>query len=240
MIKFFRQIRQKLLTENQFSKYLIYAIGEIVLVVIGILIALQINTWNEARKERNIEQKLLLEYQAELNYNYEALVFSNKTMVRRAKMCALLLKYIENKLPYSDTLSTRFGVLSFGLGESNLSKTAFNAIEAKGFDYIGNDSLKNRITFLHSYRYNKLDHRIENLMLNIRDYGRPIIRTKLKSTEENKHLPLDYKDLMSDVTLWNTLKILQSNYEDLSKVIQDTQDEIKEVDGLIDQYLNVT
>ena len=50
MIKFFRRIRQKLLSENKFSKYLLYAIGEIVLVVIGILIALQINNWNENRK----------------------------------------------------------------------------------------------------------------------------------------------------------------------------------------------
>ena len=52
MIKFFRKIRQQLLSENKFSKYLIYAIGEIVLVVIGILIALQINNWNENRKAR--------------------------------------------------------------------------------------------------------------------------------------------------------------------------------------------
>jgi len=50
MIKFFRKIRQKLLAQNRFSKYLLYAIGEIVLVVIGILIALQINNWNENRK----------------------------------------------------------------------------------------------------------------------------------------------------------------------------------------------
>ena len=52
MIKFFRRIRQKLLSENKFSKYLLYALGEIVLVVIGILIALQINTWNEERKDK--------------------------------------------------------------------------------------------------------------------------------------------------------------------------------------------
>ena len=50
MIKFFRKIRQKLVSENKFSKYLIYAIGEIILVVIGILIALQINNWNEQKK----------------------------------------------------------------------------------------------------------------------------------------------------------------------------------------------
>ena len=51
MIKLFRKIRQKLLVENRFNKYLLYAIGEIVLVVIGILIALQINNWNDHRKE---------------------------------------------------------------------------------------------------------------------------------------------------------------------------------------------
>ena len=59
MIKFFRKIRQKLLTENKFSKYLIYAIGEIVLVVIGILIALSINNWNENRKQKIITSEYI-------------------------------------------------------------------------------------------------------------------------------------------------------------------------------------
>ncbi|MCX2718460.1 DUF6090 family protein [Lentiprolixibacter aurantiacus] len=51
MLRFFRQIRQRLLADNKLSKYLLYAIGEIFLVVIGILIALQVNNWNEERKE---------------------------------------------------------------------------------------------------------------------------------------------------------------------------------------------
>ena len=50
MIKFFRHIRQNLIMENKTRKYLKYAVGEIVLVVIGILIALQVNNWNENRK----------------------------------------------------------------------------------------------------------------------------------------------------------------------------------------------
>ena len=53
MIKFFRHIRQSLINQNRTKKYLLYAIGEIILVVIGILIALQINNWNESRKEKN-------------------------------------------------------------------------------------------------------------------------------------------------------------------------------------------
>ncbi|MEH6514960.1 MAG: hypothetical protein V7670_17480 [Maribacter arcticus] len=49
MINFFRKIRQRLLTENKFSKYMLYAIGEVILVMIGILLALQVNNWNETR-----------------------------------------------------------------------------------------------------------------------------------------------------------------------------------------------
>ena len=56
MLKFFRKIRQNLLTENKFSKYFIYAIGEIVLVVIGILIALAINNANQ---KSNLKEKEL-------------------------------------------------------------------------------------------------------------------------------------------------------------------------------------
>ncbi len=59
MIKFFRRIRHRLLSENNFSQYLLYAVGEIILVVIGILIALQINDYNEQKKEREKELVLL-------------------------------------------------------------------------------------------------------------------------------------------------------------------------------------
>jgi hypothetical protein len=59
MIKFFRQIRQNLLSEGKTGKYLKYAIGEIILVVIGILIALQINNWNEEKKSA-IQETLYL------------------------------------------------------------------------------------------------------------------------------------------------------------------------------------
>jgi Family of unknown function (DUF6090) len=56
MIKFFRKIRQKNMEAGKIKNYLLYAIGEIVLVVIGILIALQINNWNEAYKDRQLEE----------------------------------------------------------------------------------------------------------------------------------------------------------------------------------------
>ncbi|WP_206675999.1 DUF6090 family protein [Winogradskyella litoriviva] len=67
MIKFFRKIRQNLLSEGKTGKYFKYAIGEIILVVIGILIALQINNWNENRKNKQYEQNYLQRILSDLN-----------------------------------------------------------------------------------------------------------------------------------------------------------------------------
>ena len=80
MIPFFRKIRKKLADNNQFFKYSRYAIGEIVLVVIGILIALQINNWNEDRKNKLQENKILYNLKDEFQENLaeEMLADSNK------------------------------------------------------------------------------------------------------------------------------------------------------------------
>lgn len=69
MIKFFRHIRQRMINENRISKYLLYAIGEILLVVIGILIALQINTWNENRINKNKEEAIISDLHQEFQKN---------------------------------------------------------------------------------------------------------------------------------------------------------------------------
>jgi len=66
MIKFFRHIRQNMIQQNKVSKYVLYAIGEIVLVVIGILIALQINNWNEEKKEAEIEKQYMISLLSDL------------------------------------------------------------------------------------------------------------------------------------------------------------------------------
>ena len=83
MIKFFRKIRQKLLEQNRVSKYLLYAFGEIILVVIGILIALQINNWNEGRKEKAEEKKLVKQLLEDTKndsifYNSRLFLFKNQ------------------------------------------------------------------------------------------------------------------------------------------------------------------
>ena len=67
MLKFFRTIRKKLIEEDNVRKYLLYAIGEILLVVIGILIALQVNNWNEDLAENRQRTELLVQLRADLN-----------------------------------------------------------------------------------------------------------------------------------------------------------------------------
>jgi len=96
MIKFFRKIRQRLLTENKFSKYLFYAIGEIVLVMIGILLALQVNNWNENRKTNNQELELLVSLQKEFTFNRDELGRSIKKAQVIQNRCESLLKNTGN------------------------------------------------------------------------------------------------------------------------------------------------
>lgn len=73
MIRFFRIIRQQLLSQSKFSKYMVYAIGEIILVVIGILIALNVNNWNEKQNNLKYEQSILIELKKELENNLKQL-----------------------------------------------------------------------------------------------------------------------------------------------------------------------
>ena len=74
MLKIFIKIRKNLLTENNFSKYLLYAIGEIFLVVIGIMIALQINNWNNGKIERKEEEKSYLNIKRQITDDKNALL----------------------------------------------------------------------------------------------------------------------------------------------------------------------
>ncbi|MEB8327722.1 DUF6090 family protein [Flavobacteriaceae bacterium KMM 6897] len=98
MLKFFRKIRQRLLSENKFSKYLIYAIGEIVLVVIGILIALQINNNNNYKAQRSVEQEYLLSLQTEFESNLNKINNSIQENERRIEAIDNLLTLFDKNV----------------------------------------------------------------------------------------------------------------------------------------------
>ena len=93
MIKFFRRIRQSLLSENKFSKYLFYAIGEIVLVVIGILIALQVNNNNERRKANLLEQQYLQQLLQDFKQNKQVIGYYKEEYDRCIKYLDVTLRH---------------------------------------------------------------------------------------------------------------------------------------------------
>jgi hypothetical protein len=93
MLKFFRRIRQNLLFQGKTSRYFKYAIGEIVLVVIGILIALQINTWNKERIEQKKEHTYLTNIKRDLQHQLDSIDIH----------LSYEKKYIENAKPFLDT-----------------------------------------------------------------------------------------------------------------------------------------
>lgn len=104
MIKLFKNFRKKLLQEGRTSTYLKYAIGEIILVVVGILIALQINTWNESRKEKNYLLKVYSQIRQDLQADTLNLRISIEDFEAKN---ARLTEIIERSIPvaYYDTLN---------------------------------------------------------------------------------------------------------------------------------------
>lgn len=92
MLTFLRKIRHQFLSENKVSKYLLYAIGEITLVVIGILIALSINNWNDNLKERQIEQRLLRSLKKEISSNIEHFDNIIRLHTNSRSICVEILK----------------------------------------------------------------------------------------------------------------------------------------------------
>lgn len=104
MIKFFRKIRQNLLSEGKTGKYLKYAIGEIVLVVIGILIALQINNWNENRKAKNAEAKLISELLEDVKNDSVFYQSRLKFFNSQVKSYQTLMKLCRGQIKASDSI----------------------------------------------------------------------------------------------------------------------------------------
>lgn len=100
MIRFFRNIRQKLAAENKIMAYLRYAIGEIVLVVIGILIALQINNWNEGRKNSAIEEEIISNLHEEFLQNKIVLKEVRDVLNKGERSCYQLMNLMNRKKNY--------------------------------------------------------------------------------------------------------------------------------------------
>jgi hypothetical protein len=146
MIKFFRKIRFDLIEKNKTGKYLKYAIGEIILVVIGILIALQINNWNETRKTRVLELSILEEIQQALVQDTLVINANIEYLLDKNLKSQELIAHIENKKPYKKRLDTLMMDLYYHRGYKTFNISAFDLLKENGFGIIKNDTLRKQIT----------------------------------------------------------------------------------------------
>lgn len=209
MIKFFRHIRQQLLSENKFSRYLIYAIGEIILVVIGILIALSINNWNQARLNKSLSN----EFHERLADELDAI---STRLDNDAKRAAQMVNYIGKSVHI-----LRKGVLT-ETGKDSLNFTlrnffqfvridgelkTFQEMESTGqLGLIYNKELKNEtleyLTLLEvvSKMYDQMANQVNDTKLIDRH-----VALLLDPDSINSILDYDFKDLANDDFLINRM-----------------------------------
>lgn len=155
MTKFFKRIRGRLLIENKFTRYLLYAIGEIILVVIGILIALQINNWNNLQQRKNLEKVLLFEVKGEVDKVYQDAISDLKLLQFGQRSHGRILKYFQNDLKYADSMSLDFYWL---LRDEYIypKETVYSKIKQEGIDIISNDSIKKTLQQLYESDFPRL------------------------------------------------------------------------------------
>ncbi|MFH4968081.1 DUF6090 family protein [Gaetbulibacter sp. M240] len=167
MIKFFRKIRQKLLNENKFSKYLLYAFGEIILVVIGILIALQINNWNTERINNNRVKQYAKSLIQDLENDIAMINVSQFQAKKSFKKIDSLRSYILSK-DLSELSNTDFFVLTHDIMYRPYmwNRSTFNEMKnSEILHNFKNDSLKKKLIAYESFSYH-LDEDFDQDMTN--------------------------------------------------------------------------
>ncbi len=161
MRKFFGKIRKGLLRENKFRNYLLYAIGEIILVVIGILIALSINNWNENIKQSKKEYRII----REIKENIETNILIFKETVKKQKGTIhdldLFLDAMNREHLFMDSVNISFLLIPESV---SLASTGFESLKTTGFDLISSDELRTEIIQLFNVEYSQLKQTIDDVM----------------------------------------------------------------------------
>jgi hypothetical protein len=161
MIKFFRKIRYDLMEKNKTGKYLKYAIGEIVLVVIGILIALSINNANTYRKDRIKEKELLNEIVVNLELNKQLIVQRIGVLDLLNEMSDLILKLQDKQIVYADSLDWHIYGATALAADLSLTNQGFEYLKNEGFDIILDENIRSQIINLFNVTYNQANIRLE-------------------------------------------------------------------------------
>lgn len=214
MIKFFRHIRKQLLSENKFSKYLIYAIGEIILVVIGILIALQINNWNEKSKLKIEETRLLKQLNVEFKDNKKKL----ETVNAKNKAVLKNLDKILALIPI-DTASTNLDSLSqyifntYDFNTFDPIQGTIDELKNGTFKVITNDTLRNLLLSWNTIREDFRDDELFAIDY-AKDYYTPKMSEKISVDFGLKKPNTDLSYLQS-IEFENLVRIRQIYYNDI-------------------------
>ena len=235
MIPFFRKIRKKMADDNKPIKYMRYAIGEIVLVVIGILIALQINTWNEERKTRIIETKTLKEIRANLELDLVELNNDIAVMDSISHAGEAVIDYLNSHNEPSDSFKYDVHVSRIN-PHFDPNQGGYSLLNSKGIDIISNDSLRGSISKLYESNYpyyakyeNERIFKLNNIILpKFADYF------SFHTTENNYFKAIaeisqkDFSDLKNDTSFINMLnlaisenKLVQNRAQRTSGIIND-------------------
>ncbi len=251
MIKFFRHLRKRLLTENKFSKYLIYAIGEIILVVIGILIALQINNLNESKKEQTILNASLTSVKLNLHEdigNLNDQISYNKSVLEAVDFSFRIISLPE----YDDLPLSRFADSVFDVATERTflpTTTAFNSMESGShFQWIKNQDLTqaiynyyalvDKISSLTSQNNQFVKNHMEGFTYNKMEFGSLLPNSNPYSKKRNPML--DNTNILRESTIFENALIGRrfraSGEIELSK---DAILNAKELITTIDEYLNV-
>ncbi len=151
MISFFRKTRHNLLNEGKTARYFKYAIGEILLVVIGILIALQINTWNESKKARVYELKILKEIRVALiqDINYSEIILEGR-IKNIDEQSQALLKIIQQENIDPEVFNDHFKNMWPGYVFQH-NNGAYEALKTSGIEKISNDELRNKLVEFYEF-----------------------------------------------------------------------------------------
>jgi Family of unknown function (DUF6090) len=148
LLKFFRRIRQQLLTDHKFSKYLIYATGEIILVVVGILIALSLNTWKEDLDDRGEEMRILSGLKQEFEVNLSEVNRNIVLNTSAAKSSEAIIDLIRTENPFANQrFLDSLIYTSYMFGSFDAQTGLIDEVISSGkLSIIKNPELRNRLT----------------------------------------------------------------------------------------------
>lgn len=204
MIKFFRQIRYSLMETGKTSKYLKYAIGEIILVVIGILIALQINNWNTNEIKRSDERKILIELKKGLELDrdkIEAELASCKVALEKMKQLQILLK--DKNYSYNANLDSLFGQV-YGIRKIFLNKAFYEDLKSSSLRIINNDDIRLQIIQLFELDYNELNDIFNVAEPSVNEVIRPYYLSNFRDIDfKDKATPNNFNKIWNDTYYHN-------------------------------------